>query len=181
MATINEVLERTNRVRPDAIDDETKAAWLIELDGQLFREVILRHRVHPGPCKKGPVEVCPVCGGWGVDEYGKPNEPVEGETPTPPCWSCWLDFSFCEECGWTELPKYPKTFPEEGDAPELLVPEPYDGLYDLYIWSKTDFVNREMDNYNNSAAAYNAALDEWKKAYNRTHMPVGPMRITTGP
>lgn len=181
MPSINEVLERTNRVRPDAIDDETKAAWLIELDGQLFREVILRHRVHPGPCKKGPVEVCPVCGGWGVDEYGKPNDPVEGEEPTPPRYSCVLDFSFCEECGWTELPKYPKTFPEEGDAPALLVPAPYDSLYDLYLWSKADFVNREPENYNNSAAAYNSALDEWKKAYNRTHMPVGPVRIRTGP
>lgn len=173
MPSINEVLERTNRVRPDAVDDETKAAWLIELDGQLFREVILRHRVHPGPCKTGPAGVCPVCGGWGLDEDGEPNEPVEGEKPTPPRWSCVLDFSYCEECGWTELPKYPKRFPEDGDAPELLVPAPYDGLYDLYIWSKVDFTNREMENYNNSAAAYNAALDEWKKAYNRAHMPIG--------
>ena len=37
MPSINEVLERVNRARPDAIDDETKAAWLLELDGQLYR------------------------------------------------------------------------------------------------------------------------------------------------
>jgi hypothetical protein len=36
-----------------------------------------------------------------------------------------------------------------------------------------------MDNYNNSAAAYNAALDEWKKAYNRTHIPAGPRGFRT--
>ena len=34
MPSINEVIERVNRARPDAIDDETKAAWLLELDGQ---------------------------------------------------------------------------------------------------------------------------------------------------
>ena len=33
MPSINEVIERVNRSRPDAIDDETKAAWLLELDG----------------------------------------------------------------------------------------------------------------------------------------------------
>ena len=35
---------------------------------------------------------------------------------------------------------------------------PYDGLYDLYLMSKVDFYNREADNYNNSALAYNACL-----------------------
>lgn len=179
MATINEVLERTNRVRPDAIDDGTKAAWLIELDGQLFREVILRHRVHPGPCKRGPVKACPMCGGFGLDGDGKPGEPEEGGRPEQPLYHCRLDYSECALCGWTELPEYPRSFPEEGDEPKLLVPAPYDGLYDLYLWSKIDFVNREMDNYNNSAAAYNAALDEWKKAYNRTHIPVGPRGFRT--
>lgn len=179
MATINEVLERTNRVRPDAIDDGTKAAWLIELDGQLFREVILRHRVHPGPCKRGPVEVCPMCGGFGLDGDGEPGEPEEGGRPEQPLYHCRLDYSECALCGWTELPEYPRFFPEEGDEPELLVPAPYDGLYDLYLWSKIDFVNREMENYNNSAAAYNAALDEWKKAYNRTHIPAGPRGFRT--
>ena len=42
MPSINEVIERVNRARPDAIDDETKAAWLLELDGQLFRVSIAK-------------------------------------------------------------------------------------------------------------------------------------------
>ena len=48
MPSINEVIERVNRARPDAIDDETKAAWLLELDGQLYRETILRHQLTSG-------------------------------------------------------------------------------------------------------------------------------------
>ena len=173
MPSINEVLERVNRARPDAIDDETKAAWLLELDGQLYREVILRHRLHPQgarPIRKaaepptagqtsgsglhGPAGVCPVCGSTEI------------------FYDRAMDCSSCQACRWSELPEYPRNYPEDGDKP-LLVPAPYDGLYDLYLMSKSDFYLRELDNYNNSALAYNTALDEWKKAYHRSHAPIG--------
>jgi hypothetical protein len=45
MPSINEVIERVSRARPDALDDDTKAAWLIELDGKLYRDVITRHEL----------------------------------------------------------------------------------------------------------------------------------------
>lgn len=153
MPSINEVIERVSQLRPDAIDDETKAAWLLELDGQIFRDVILRHRLTTGRYKRGPAESCPVCGG--TPDY----DPV-------------MDGSACVACGWSQLPKYPVRYPEDGDIP-LLVEPPYDGLYDLYLMSKADFLNREPDNYNNSVQAYNAALDEYLKQYHRTHMPIG--------
>ncbi len=74
--------------------------------------------------------------------------------------------------GGASCQEYPRNYPEDGDKP-LLVPAPYDGLYDLYLMSKSDFYLRELDNYNNSALAYNTALDEWKKAYHRSHAPIG--------
>lgn len=46
--SINQVLSRVDRVRQDAVDERTRAAWLLELEGKLFREVILRHEC-PGP------------------------------------------------------------------------------------------------------------------------------------
>lgn len=132
MPSINEVIERVNRARPDAIDDETKAAWLLELDGQLYRETILRHQLTSGRGAKGPVAVCPTCGGTEIT------------------YDRVMDSNLCPACGWTDLPDFPKAFPEDGDKP-LLVEAPYDGLYDLYLMSKVDFYNREADNYNNSA------------------------------
>ena len=60
MATINEVIERVQQMRPDAVDDETKSRWLIDLDGQLFRETVLRHRLTEGRKSKGPAALCPV-------------------------------------------------------------------------------------------------------------------------
>ena len=159
MPSINEVIERVNRARPDAIDDETKAAWLLELDGQLYRETILRHQLTSGRGAKGPVAVCPTCGGTEIT------------------YDRVMDSNLCPACGWTDLPDFPRAFPEDGDKP-LLVEAPYDGLYDLYLMSKVDFYNREADNYNNSALAYNAALDEWRKQYHRRHLPIGGGGLT---
>lgn len=172
MPSINEVIERVNRARPDAIDDETKAAWLLELDGQLYRETILRHRLTPGRKARGPLEgYCPACGGLGTDSEHEPEEPAAlYYDPVMDCCSC-------PACRWSELPDYPKAYPEDGDKP-LLVEAPYDGLYDLYLMSKVDFYNREADNYNNSALAYNAALNEWRKQYHRSHMPIGAGGVT---
>ena len=103
--------------------------------------------------------VCPTCGGTEIN------------------YDRMMDSSSCPACGWTDLPDYPKAFPEDGDKP-LLVEAPYDGLYDLYLMSKVDFYNREADNYNNSALAYNAALDEWRKQYHRRHLPIGGGGLT---
>lgn len=158
MATINEVLERVQQMRPDAVDDETKAWWLIYLDGQLYQETVLRHRLTPGRNPKGPVSLCPVCGG----------------TVT---YDRVMDSSLCESCGWPDLPQVPKSWPEDGDKP-LLVEAPYDRLYDLYVMAQVDFLNREIDNYNNSVLAYNTALDEWQKQYHRKHTPIGAGAVT---
>lgn len=167
MPSINEIIERVAAVRPDAYDDEAKAAWLIELEGKLYGEVILRHKLTPGLGYKGPVKECPVCKGFGIEE------PVDGEErePVPLEYDRAMDFSFCPACGWTELPKVAEAFPEDGDLP-LLVVGPHDRLYDLYLMAQLDFYNREYDNYNNSVTAFNAALDEWRQGYHRTYLPL---------
>lgn len=38
--TINEVLSRVRAIKPDALSDETKAEWLLRLEGRIFEEVI---------------------------------------------------------------------------------------------------------------------------------------------
>lgn len=154
MPSINEVIERAARLRPDCYDDETKAGWLIELDGKLYREVVLRHKLTNGQGLNGPLGGgCPECGGTEIE------------------WDPELDVNTCKTCGWSELPSVPTAYPEDGDKP-LLVGSPHDRLYELYLLAQADFYNREMDNYNNSVSAYNAAVDEWRQSYHRTHAPV---------
>jgi len=40
MPTINEVIERNDRIKPNTYDAETKAGWLYRLDGRISKEIM---------------------------------------------------------------------------------------------------------------------------------------------
>ena len=54
----------------------------------------------------------------------------------------------------------------------LIVKSPYDRLYTAYLKMKIDAENGETARYNNSASLFNSYLMEYKKFYNKTHMPL---------
>lgn len=54
MTTINKVLARANELRPNALDVGTKAAWVLGLEGQLVREVVMN--ADPAPQVDPPTE-----------------------------------------------------------------------------------------------------------------------------
>lgn len=54
---------------------------------------------------------------------------------------------------------------------KLLIPAPYDEIYLHYLTMKIDYAMGEYQKYNNSAQVYNTALQEYKRWYNREHMP----------
>lgn len=54
----------------------------------------------------------------------------------------------------------------------LIVGSPYDRLYTAYLKMKIDEENGETAKYNNSAAMFNAYMMEYRKHYNKTHMPL---------
>ena len=54
MPTINEVIERVERIKPVVnIDDQDKARWLIELDGRIWREIVQKSE-HDTPPEEPP-------------------------------------------------------------------------------------------------------------------------------
>ena len=56
MPTINEVIERVERIKPVVnIDDQDKARWLIELDGRIWREIVQKSE-HDTPPEEPPKE-----------------------------------------------------------------------------------------------------------------------------
>ncbi len=61
-------------------------------------------------------------------------------------------------------------FPEDGDK-QLIVKEPYDNIYTLYIIAMSDFFSGEMENYGASAALFDTAYTEFRKNYIRSHIP----------
>lgn len=54
----------------------------------------------------------------------------------------------------------------------LVVSSPYDRLYTEYLKMKIDSENGETARYNNSAALYNKYMLEYRKHYNKTHLPL---------
>jgi hypothetical protein len=54
----------------------------------------------------------------------------------------------------------------------LIVPSPYDRLYTAYLKMRIDGENGETARYNNSMAMYNTYMLEFRKHYNKTHMPI---------
>lgn len=71
---------------------------------------------------------------------------------------------------YQEAETEPYKFPEDMDK-ELLVPPPFDGVYEAYIMSKIDFHNQEWGKYNNTATTFHTLFDDYKKAYIRENMP----------
>lgn len=54
----------------------------------------------------------------------------------------------------------------------LLAPPPYDEIYRFFLEMHIDLVNREFDQYNNSAALYGAAWGRLSRMWHREHRPL---------
>ena len=63
-------------------------------------------------------------------------------------------------------------YTEDKISTKLIVPSPYDRLYTEYLKMMIDKENGEVTRYNNSAASYNTYMMEYRKHYNKTHMPI---------
>lgn len=46
---------------------------------------------------------------------------------------------------------------------EMEIETLYDEIYDLYVYSKINLLNNEIENYNNSSTLYNNAMYEYEK------------------
>ena len=63
-------------------------------------------------------------------------------------------------------------YSEDKLSVSLIVPSPYDRLYTAYLKMQIDRENGETPRYNNSMALYNTYMLEYRKYYNKTHMPL---------
>lgn len=110
MPTINQIIEKVDRIKPNVYDEQTKAGWLYQLDGRISKEIM----------KQDPPQ-----------QY---------------------------------------SYPQDGDR-ELLVPFPFDGMYEHYMMAMIDYNNAEYGKYNNAMSMYNECFDSFAKAYQREHRP----------
>ena len=63
-------------------------------------------------------------------------------------------------------------YSEDKLSETLIAPSPYDRLYTQYLKMKIDGENGETARYNNSMVLYNSYMQEYRRYYNKTHMPI---------
>ena len=56
---------------------------------------------------------------------------------------------------------------------ELLVPAPHDEMYLRWMEAQIHYHNGEYGKYNNAIDMFNTTYEDYKRHYNRTHMPKG--------
>lgn len=80
-------------------------------------------------------------------------------------WASDLDGQIAEMMG---LDAPASTFPEDR---ELLMPPPYEEIYQLYLVAKIDYYNNEIDMYTNDLMVYEEMLAEAKAWWRRNNKP----------
>ena len=66
----------------------------------------------------------------------------------------------------------PYTYPNDMDK-ELLIPAPFENLYELYLSAQIDYHNKEYEYYNNSVTMFETQYSEYKKDYIRHNQARG--------
>lgn len=77
----------------------------------------------------------------------------------------------CKHEGWEAVA--PPDYTEETDEErELLVPDRWGDMYVHWLQSKIDFNLQEYARFNNSSAAFQSEMMDYRCWYNREHMPL---------
>lgn len=84
MPTINEVINRVKRTKPNVIDEKDQSRWLIALDGRIYEEVIKADEPETLPVKSWP------------DDGDKP---LLAETPYDGIYDLYLTAMLCFALG----------------------------------------------------------------------------------
>lgn len=157
--TIQEALDRVDRMKPNNIEPEEKINWLSKLDQMIWNELYTRHVI--------PAAGTTITGTVGDGWWGNPLEaPDIVEHPS----IVWTVSPNGFDDGTPDKPTYNN---ETDPSTELLVESPYDDLYPLYLASRIDQVNQEYDLYANNSTLYNNAFQTYADFVHRTY----PQRV----
>ena len=77
--------------------------------------------------------------------------------------------SHYEGCASAPSPITPDTDPET----LLTLPQPWDEMYLRYLELQMDYLNGEIDRYNNSSQLFDGLFHSYAAHFHRTHMPKG--------
>jgi len=155
--TIREAIVALDTLRPNMFTVPEKLAWLSELDGLIWQDV-LRMRQRPA-----------------VPDFSPFPNPLDadGNFVFPPAVpeaddGVWNG----EDTGEQGHVVYTDFTDENGDELLLLVPFPYDReIYVNYLMMQVDQANGETEKYNQSSRLFNTGLLNYRNYVNRQRTP----------
>lgn len=158
MKLINAINEVDN-LKPNMYGMQEKIKWLSRLDTKIFQEILTTHVLSDD-------EMAPFLPENTQEEPETEDYSAELALDLPnwklQMWGPALVFN-----GYTE---------NDTDR-ELIVGEPHDEMYVLWLSAQIDWNNMEFENFNASNAMFESVYQDFKRAFNRTHRPYGATKL----
>ncbi len=145
-----DAINMTDTLKPNMYGMQEKIKWLSRLDTRIFQDVLLTHELSDAEKARFLPENTGTATTDDLATWALDLTPGESENEEH------LVFT-----GYTE---------EDGDT-ELIVGEPYDDMYVLWISAQIDWNNMEYDNFNASNAMFESVYRNFANAFNATHKP----------
>lgn len=193
MSTIQEIINRVDEIKLNTYSENAKTAWINQIEGWVKDKVIQTYgyfdvlrikdqaaydipsgvtfsNIVMAYMDKYPIHKLDARSferaGYFLGPDGKINiYPVPGQDDITP----GLRFVY-------KLSHIPYKYPWDKDA-ELLVPSPYDAIYENYIYAMIDWHNREFAAYNNTMNMYNESWKEFANWYKQNN-PIPPTKVS---
>jgi len=160
--TIQNAIDRVDRLRPNRVPVGEKIRWLCDLDRMVMDEVILCHEPGRPPVAGDAGKLTP-------EEARELQHPADREAVPFPVVARPIGERKAAPAAQVSYPDY---HGESDMGTELLVREPYTDVYLWWLCSQMDLVNAETDRYANDRTMFNSAWNQYSDWYTRTHMPI---------
>ena len=155
--TLNEAINEVNNLKPNMYGLPEKIKWLSRLDTRIFQTILLTHELSEEEKARFLPE----------------EEEEETDDTSLAEWALDLRRRYPEK----EEELVFEGYTEADIDTQLLVGEPYDELYTLWLSAQIDWNNMEYESFNNSNAMFESVYNTFRNAFNNTHKPKGNRKI----
>lgn len=168
-----EAINAADRLKPNMYTLPDKIKWLSRLERRIFNEVFLTHEL-------SDEEMRPFLPEDEGEEGDSRPEDDPNFVPGLPGPEQSAEHALDLEPGFFRKPR-PKLVLEplnDGDGDkDLIVGEPWDEMYVHWLSAQIDWYNMETDGFNNSNAMFESVYQDYKRWFNRNHMPLTERKI----
>ena len=170
--TIQQALDRVDMLKPNKCPKNLKIAWLSELDGLIWNEIVSQHRLTPG--RTTPASTSEII----ASVYPAYRDQVwpQGTTEAEMAEAWYADHPYLRPDEDTGVVSYTGYTQDTDPGTVLIAPFPYDEIYGYYLMAQVDLQNQEIAKYNNDKALFNHAYEMLSDYWTRTHMPIQKTR-----